>query len=36
MVRDAGTDDLQLGAVQIIPAGSDRRIDAPDPGFCPF
>jgi hypothetical protein len=26
----------ELGAVPIIPAGSDRRIDAPDPGFCPF
>jgi hypothetical protein len=23
-------------AVQLIPQGADRRVDAPDPGHCPF
>jgi len=35
MVRNAGSVQLQLIAFQMIPAGATRRIDAPDPGFCP-
>jgi hypothetical protein len=36
MVRNEGTVDLETVAFQIVPAGAARRIDAPDPGFCPF
>jgi quercetin dioxygenase-like cupin family protein len=36
MVRNEGTTDLVTVAFQIIPAGADRRIDAPSPGHCPF
>jgi len=35
MVRNAGNVQLELIAFQTIPAGASRRIDAPDPGFCP-
>jgi hypothetical protein len=35
MVRNAGNAQLELIAFQTIPAGASRRIDAPDPGFCP-
>ena len=35
MVRNAGNGQLELIAFQMIPAGAQRRIDAPDPGFCP-
>jgi quercetin dioxygenase-like cupin family protein len=36
MVRNEGTVDLELVALQIIPQGAARRIEAPDPGTCPF
>jgi len=36
MVRNEGTVDLEVIAFQIVPAGAERRIDAPDPGYCPF
>jgi hypothetical protein len=36
MVRNEGSVQLETVAFQIIPAGADRRIDAPDPGYCPF
>lgn len=36
MVRNEGTVELEVIAFQIVPAGAERRIDAPDPGFCPF
>jgi len=35
MVRNAGDVRLELIAVQMIPDGSERRIESPDPGFCP-
>jgi hypothetical protein len=35
MVRNAGNGQLELIAFQMIPAGAARRIEAPDPGFCP-
>jgi hypothetical protein len=35
MVRNANNVQLQLIAFQMIPAGAARRIEAPDPGFCP-
>jgi mannose-6-phosphate isomerase-like protein (cupin superfamily) len=35
MVRNAGNVQLELIAFQMIPAGAQRRIDAPNPGFCP-
>lgn len=36
MVRNEGTVELEVIAFQIVPAGADRRIDAPSPGYCPF
>lgn len=36
MVRNEGSVDLVTVAFQIVPAGAQRRVDAPDPGFCPF
>jgi quercetin dioxygenase-like cupin family protein len=36
LVRNEGTVDASVIAVQVIPAGQSRRIDAPDPGNCPF
>jgi len=36
MVRNEGTTELETVAFQIVPTGADRRVDAPDPGFCPF
>lgn len=36
MVRNEGAVELEVIAFQIVPAGSERRVDAPDPGFCPF
>ena len=36
LVRNEGTVDLETIAFQIVPAGASRRIDAGDPGFCPF
>jgi hypothetical protein len=35
-VRNEGTVELLEVVVQIIPAGATRRIDAPNPGNCPF
>jgi hypothetical protein len=35
LVSNAGNVQLELIAFQMIPAGAARRIDAPDPGFCP-
>jgi quercetin dioxygenase-like cupin family protein len=36
MLRNEGTVDLVTVTVQIVPADAPRRIDAPDPGNCPF
>jgi hypothetical protein len=36
MVRNEGTSQLVTVAFQIIPAGLSRRIDAANPGYCPF
>lgn len=36
LIRNEGTVDAQTIVVQLIPAGAPRRIDAPDPGNCPF
>jgi hypothetical protein len=36
MVRNEGTTDLVTVAFQIIPTGTDRRIDRPAPGYCGF
>ena len=37
MVRtESATDPLVTVAFQIMPAGENRRIDAPAPGYCPF
>lgn len=35
-IRNEGTVDASTIAVQVIPAGSSRRIDALNPGNCPF
>jgi quercetin dioxygenase-like cupin family protein len=36
IIRNEGTVEAQSVAVQLIPAGQPRRIDAPDPGNCHF
>jgi len=36
MLRNEGSLPAETIAVQFLPAGSDRRIDKPDPGTCPF
>ena len=36
IVRNEGTVQASAIAVQLIPAGQPRRIDAPAPGNCPF
>jgi hypothetical protein len=36
IVRNETTVEARTVAVQLIPAGATRRIDAPDPGNCPF
>ena len=36
LIRNEGTVVAQTIAVQLIPAGTARRIDAPDPGNCHF
>ncbi len=36
LIRNEGTAVAQTIAVQLIPAGAERRIDAPDPGNCHF
>jgi quercetin dioxygenase-like cupin family protein len=36
LLRNEGNVDLVTVTVQILPAGADRRIDAPRPGNCPF
>jgi quercetin dioxygenase-like cupin family protein len=36
LLRNEGDEVLITVAVQFLPAGADRRIDAPDPGNCDF
>jgi hypothetical protein len=36
MIRNEGSVEARTYAVQLIPAGATRRIDAPAPGTCPF
>ncbi len=36
ILRNEGTVDVVIVAVQFVPAGAARRIDAPDPGNCTF
>ena len=36
LLRNEGTVDAETIAVQLLPAGAERRIDAPSPGTCPF
>jgi quercetin dioxygenase-like cupin family protein len=36
IVRNEGDVEADAIAVQLIPSGQPRRIDAPDPGNCPF
>jgi oxalate decarboxylase/phosphoglucose isomerase-like protein (cupin superfamily) len=36
ILRNEGSVDLITTTVQIVPAGAARRIDAPNPGNCPF
>jgi hypothetical protein len=36
IIRNEGTVRASAIAVQLIPAGATRRIDAPAPGNCPF
>lgn len=35
-IRNEGTTEARTVAVQLIPAGATRRIDADNPGNCPF
>ena len=35
-IRDESGSVARTIAVQLIPAGADRRQDAPNPGNCPF
>jgi quercetin dioxygenase-like cupin family protein len=36
LLRNEGSVEAETIAVQILPAGAARRIDAPDPGNCHF
>ncbi len=36
LIRNEGLVDARTITVQLIPATAMRRIDAPDPGVCPF
>jgi hypothetical protein len=36
LVRNEGSVVLETVAFQLIPLGAPRRIDAPNPGYCPF
>jgi uncharacterized cupin superfamily protein len=36
VIRNEGTEVASTIAVQLVPAGADRRIDADVPGNCPF
>lgn len=36
LLRNEGSVQAETIAVQLLPAGAVRRIDAPDPGTCPF
>lgn len=36
LLRNEGTVAAETVAVQLLPDGAVRRIDAPDPGHCPF
>jgi hypothetical protein len=35
-IRNEGAEEARTIAVQLIPADAVRRIDAADPGNCPF
>lgn len=36
LLRNEGTGNLITVTMQIVPAGAQRRVDAPAPGNCPF
>jgi hypothetical protein len=36
VLRNEGAVEAETVAVQLLPAGAERRIDAPRPGNCPF
>jgi hypothetical protein len=36
VLRNEGTVEARTVAVQMIPAGATRRVDAANPGHCPF
>ncbi len=36
LIRNEGSVEARTTAVQLVPAGAARRVDAPDPGNCPF
>ena len=36
ILRNEGNVELETVVFSIVPAGADRRLDAPAPGFCPF
>jgi quercetin dioxygenase-like cupin family protein len=36
LLRNEGSVDAVTVVVQFLPPGADRRIDAPNPGNCPF
>ena len=36
VVRNEGSIDLVMVVVSRVPAGSERRVDEPNPGNCPF
>ena len=36
LIRNEGSVEARATAVQLVPAGAVRRVDAPDPGNCPF
>ena len=36
VLRNEGLDEARTITVQLLPAGATRRIDADDPGVCPF
>lgn len=36
LLRNESAAPAETVAVQFLPRGADRRIDAPDPGSCPF
>jgi hypothetical protein len=36
LIRNDGTEEARTTAVQLVPAGAARRIDAPAPASCPL